>query len=172
MLTLLTTVISFLSGGLPNLLSFFQDRSDKKHELALAQVQFQQQLELQKAGFVAQKELEEVRLDEIKTQTTADIHIADIQAEANQRSALYSHDIAIGQGASQWVINMRASVRPVINFGLFGLIVFVDVFGFYYAIHTNVPFDVALNILWDDETQTIWASVVSFWFGTQAFAKK
>jgi len=67
---------------------------------------------------------------------------------------------------------MRASVRPAITFGLFFLLVFVDVFGFYYAIHTNVPFDTALNILWDDETQTIWASVVSFWFGTQAFARK
>ncbi len=32
-----------------------------------------------------------------------------------------------------------------------------------------MPFDVALNLLWDDETQIIWASVVSFWFGTQAF---
>jgi len=26
--------------------------------------------------------------------------------------------------------------------------------------------------LWDDDTQTIWASIVSFWFGTQAFSKK
>jgi len=35
----------------------------------------------------------------------------------------------------------------------------------------DVPFDVALNLLWDDETQIIWASIVSFWFGTQAFKK-
>ena len=172
MLTLITTLISFLSGGMPKLLDFFQDRSDKKHEVALAQLQIQQQLELQKAGFVAQKELEEVRLDEIKTQTSADMRITEIEAEANQRSAMYAHDIAIGQGAAQWVINMRAAVRPAITFGLFALLVFVDVFGFYYAIHTKVPFDVALQLLWDDETQMIWASVVAFWFGTQAFQKK
>ena len=31
MFTLLTTVISFLSGGVPKLLDFFQDRADKSH---------------------------------------------------------------------------------------------------------------------------------------------
>ena len=39
MMTLITTLISFLSGGLPKLLDFFQDKQDKKHELALAQLQ-------------------------------------------------------------------------------------------------------------------------------------
>ncbi len=32
-MTLLSTLISFLMGGLPKFLDFFQDRSDKKHEL-------------------------------------------------------------------------------------------------------------------------------------------
>jgi len=161
MLTLFSTLISFLSGGLPNLLNFFQDRQDKKHELAMAAMQMDQQLRMQAAGFQSQEHIEEIKT-----------HQLEIQSAADERQALYAHDIAIGQGASQWVINMRASVRPAITFGLFFLLVFVDVFGFYYAIHTNVPFDTALNILWDDETQTIWASVVSFWFGTQAFARK
>jgi hypothetical protein len=49
--------------------------------------------------------------------------------------------------------------------------VFVEVFGFFYAIRTGVDFQIAMNLLWDDETQIIWASVVSFWFGTQAFKK-
>lgn len=160
MLTLFSTLISFLSGGLPKLLDFFQDKSDKKHELALAQLQLEQQLKLQIAGYQSQEHIEEIKTHQI-----------EIQSAADERQALYAHDIAIGQGASQWVIDMRASVRPAITFGLFGLLVFVDIFGFYYAIHTNVPFDQALNILWDDETQIIWSSVVSFWFGTQAFKK-
>lgn len=171
MITLITTILSFLTGGLPKFLDFFQDRSDKKHEIEMANLQFQQQLELQKAGFVAQKELEEVRLDEIKTQTSADIHIADIQASATERSALYQHDIEIAKGASRWVINVRAVVRPFITFGFFGLLVFVDVFGFYYAIHTGVPYIDALSTLWDDETQVLFASIISFWFGSQAFKK-
>ena len=47
MMTLFTTLISFLSGGLPKLLDFFQDKQDKKHELALAQSLVQSQLEMQ-----------------------------------------------------------------------------------------------------------------------------
>mgnify|MGYP000432136452 CR=1 FL=1 len=35
MLTLFSTLVSFLAGGLPKLLDFFQDRADKMHELAL-----------------------------------------------------------------------------------------------------------------------------------------
>jgi len=54
---------------------------------------------------------------------------------------------------------------------MFLLLVFVDVFGFWYAWHTEVPFDAALNQLWDDDTQQIFASVIAFWFGTQSFKK-
>ena len=63
-------------------------------------------------------------------------------------------------------------MRPAITFGLFALLVFVDIFGFYYAWKTGVEFTVAMDQLWDDETQIIWSSVVAFWFGTQAFGKK
>ena len=49
---------------------------------------------------------------------------------------------------------------------------FVEVFGFYYAVKTGVDFSIALDMLWDNETQIVWASVVSFWFGSQAFKSK
>jgi len=29
---------------------------------------------------------------------------------------MYAHDIEIGKGASQWVINLRASVRPMVTY--------------------------------------------------------
>lgn len=161
MLTLFTTLISFLSGGLPKLLDFFQDKQDKKHELALAQIQVQSQLDMQKAGFQAQEHIEEIRTDQIS-----------IQTQASERQALYTHDIEIGKGASQWVINMRAMVRPTITYGLFFLLVIIDIASLWYAWTTNVPFHVMIEAVWDNDTQIIWASVVSFWFGTQAFAKK
>lgn len=168
MLTLLSTLISFLMGGLPKLLDFFQDRADKKHELALARMQTERELELRRAGFEAQAKVEEIRTDQI--QISADVQMA--QTQLAERQALYAHDIAIGQGASQWVINMRASVRPAITYGLFLLLVFVDVAGFAYAWKQGVEFTVMLGQLWDDDTQLIWASVIAFWFGSQAFSKK
>jgi ABC-type phosphate transport system permease subunit len=62
-------------------------------------------------------------------------------------------------------------VRPAITYGMFGLLLFVDVFGFWYAYHTGVGFETALNILWDDDSQQIFASIIAFYFGGQAFKK-
>ena len=161
MITLITTLASFLAGGLPKLLGCFQDRADKSHEMAMARLQTERELELRKAGFEAQQRVEEIRVEGQM-----------IEAASAERSALYAHDIAIGQGASQWMVNLRAGVRPIITYGLFLLLVFVDVAGFVYAWQHGVDFQVMLNNIWDDETQIIWASVISFWFGSQAFGKK
>jgi hypothetical protein len=161
MLTLFTTLVSFLAGGLPKLLGFFQDRADKSHEMAMARLQIERELELRKAGFEAQQRVEEIRVEGQM-----------IEAASAERSALYAHDIAIGQGASQWMVNLRAGVRPIITYGLFLLLVFVDVAGFVYAWQHGVDFQIMLNNIWDSETQIIWASVISFWFGSQAFGKK
>jgi hypothetical protein len=145
----------------PKVLDFFQDKGDKKHELEMAQLQLTRELELQKAGFVQQAKIEEIKLDEIQTTT----------ASAEQQ-ALYTHDIEIGKGASQWAINARSLVRPIITYGLFLLLVFVEINGFIYATNTGVAFPVAMNMLWDEDMKIVWASVLSFWFGSRAFAKK
>ena len=158
MMTMVSTFLSFLAGGLPKILQIFQDRQDKKHELALAQIQEQSQLEMQKAGFQSQEHIEEIRTEQIS-----------IQAQTTERQALYAHDIEIGKGASQWVINLRAMVRPTITYGLFFLLVIIDIAGVWYAWTTNVPFNVMIDAVWDDDTQIIWASVISFYFGTRAF---
>jgi hypothetical protein len=161
MLTLLSTLVSFLAGGLPKILDFVQDRADKKHELLLADMQRQRELELIERGHVAEALIEEIRTDQIAMQT-----------QVQEREALYAHDIAIGQGASQWVVNLRASVRPVITYGMFAMLLGINAFGCYYAVKSGVPFEVALNSLWDSDTAIIFSSIIAFWFGTQAFGKK
>ena len=160
MITLLSTLISFLMGGLPKIMDFFQDKSDKAHELQLARMQTERELQMLERGYAAQARVEEIRTDQVAMQTAV-----------QERQALYAHDIEIGKGASQWVVNARAMVRPTITYGMFVLFAFVEFFGFFFAYHREVPFDQALEILWDNETQIIWSSVVAFWFGTQAFKK-
>ena len=167
MLTLFSSLISFLMGGLPKILEFFQDRADKKHELALAAMQTERELTLKKAGLEAQERIEHIQTEQIQINA----EVTNAQTAMQERQALYAHDIALGQGASTWVTNMRAATRSVITYGMFIMFMFVEVFGFYYAWHTNVEFTVALDNLWDDETQIIWACIVSFWFGGQAFKK-
>jgi len=167
MMTLISTVVSFLMGGVPKILDFMQDRSDKKHEINLAQMQIAQQLELQKAGYQSQERIEAIHLDELKV----DADVKSQEFALKEHEALLAHDTASSVGASQWVVNCRAMVRPAITYGMFLLLAFVDIFGFFYAVKTNVPFDLALNLLWDDDSQQIFASIVAFYFGGQAFKK-
>lgn len=160
MLTLLSTVISFLIGGVPKILDYFQDKSDKEHELTLARMQTEKELQMLERGYAAQARVEEIRTDQVAMQTEANVHMALLQ-----------HDTESAKGASQWVINARAMVRPAITYGMFLLLVFVDVFGFWFAFHREVDFQVALDMLWDAESQQIFASIIAFYFGGQAFKK-
>jgi len=161
MLTLLSTLIGFLSSGLPKVIDFFQDKSDKRHELELARMQTERELNLAEIGYQAQQKVEEIKLEQTQ-----------VEGFYAERQSLYQHDIEIGKGAAQWVINMRAMVRPTITFGLFALLVIVDIAGIAYAWAHGADFKVMMDTVWDDETQAIWASIISFWFGSQAFGKK
>ena len=126
----------------------------------MAKMQNEQALAMAEKGYIASQKVEEIKLDEVNAQTYA-----------QERTALYEYAAKEAEGASQWVINARAMVRPGITYGMFALLAFVDVFGFYYAIKTGVAFDSALDQLWDDDSQQIFASIIAFYFGGQAFKK-
>lgn len=171
MLTMISTLLSFLSGGLPKILDFFQDKQDKKHELELARLQIERELQLAKEGYAAQQRIEEVKLDEIKTQTEADTRQALIGAQQSEMEMLYKHDMALGEGTSQWLKDLRASVRPVITYGFFFLLCSIDVAIAYKGFSNGVEFNELANQLWDDETQALFASIIAFHFGGRAFGK-
>ena len=171
MLTLLSTLISFLMGGLPKLLEFFQDRADKQHELQLAQMQIERELQLRKAGFEAQERVEHIRSEQLQNEATSNANLAVIGAQQAEMQAIYAHDTALNEGTSTWMKNLRASVRPVITYGFFLLLVFVDIGGFWYGYYMSVPFNDLLEMLWDNETQALFASIIAFHFGGRAFGK-
>jgi hypothetical protein len=161
MLTLISTALSFLMGGLPKLMDFFQDKSDKSHELQLAKMQTEREMQMLKEGYIAQARVEEIRTEQIAIQTAE-----------KEREALYSHDIAIGQGASQWVINLRASVRPVVTYLFVLLLIVVDIASIWWAWSSGAAFAESVTLIFDGDEMQILASIIAFWFGTQAFSKK
>jgi hypothetical protein len=158
---MVSTFLSFLAGGLPKILQIFQDRQDKKHELALVAAQKERELALAERGFIAQARVEEIKLEQVQTQTAAE-----------ERQALYSHDVEIGKGASQWMINLRASVRPVVTYIFVLELVAINIAGVWYAYNTGVPFAAAMAEVFSDDEMLILSSIIAFWFGTQAFGKK
>ena len=161
MMTMVSTFLSFLAGGLPKILQIFQDRQDKKHELALVAAQKERELALAERGFIAQARVEEIKLEQIQTQTAGE-----------ERQSLYEHDMKIGEGASQWMINLRASVRPVVTYIFVLELVIINVAGVWYAYTTGIPFAIAMENVFSDDEMLILSSIIAFWFGTQAFGKK
>ena len=161
MLSLISSLLGFAAGGLPKVLDFVQDRGDKKHELALMAMQRERELALAKEGFIAQTKVEEIKTEQIAMQT-----------QAQEKLAMWKHDMKIGEGASTWVINLRASVRPVVTYLFVGLLIVVDIAGIWYAYSTGVAFAQAMEMVFSDDEMAILAAIISFWFGSQAFNKK
>ena len=161
MMTLLTTLISFLAGGLPKILEFFQDRQDKSHELNIIKMQTERELALAAQGFIAQERIEEIRTDQVA-----------LQAQSDTIQAALKHDAKLADGASQWVIDLRSSVRPIVTYIFVLELLIINIAAMWWAINTGVDFALALDLVFSDDEMTIVSSIVAFWFGTQAFAKK
>ena len=105
MLSLISTLGGLLISGLPKLLEFFQDKADKKHELALAEMQTIREKELVAMGFAAQAKVEEIRSDQIAMQT-----------EADMTKEAYEHDAKVLEKAAGWASTYVATVRPTITY--------------------------------------------------------
>jgi hypothetical protein len=161
MLSLISSLMGFAAGGLPKLIDVYQQKGDQKHELALMAAQREREIALAKEGFVAQARVEEIKTEQIEMQT-----------QAQEKLAMWKHDMKIGEGASTWVINLRASVRPVVTYLFVGLLIVVDVAGIWYAYSTGVAFAEAIEVIFSDDEMAILAAIISFWFGSQAFNKK
>jgi hypothetical protein len=153
--------MGFAAGGLPKVLDFVQDRGDKKHELAMMAANREREIALAREGFIAQARVEEIKTEQIEMQT-----------QAQEKLAMWKHDMKIGEGGSTWVINLRASVRPVVTYIFVLLLVVVDVAGIWYAYSTGVAFAEAMDMVFSDDEMAILAAIISFWFGSQAFQKK
>lgn len=171
MLTLLSTLISFLMTGMPSILNFFQDKSDKKHELELARMQTEREIQMLAAGYAAQAKIEDIKTEQIELQTNAATTQAVIGAQQAEMQALYAHDIEIGKGASQWVTDLRASTRSILTLGFYFLLVLIDVGVFIHGYRMDADFNDMANQLWDEDTRIMFAAIITFHFGGRAFGK-
>ena len=97
MITLLGSLLGFTTSFLPSILSFFQAKDDRKHELSMVAAQASAQAKLQ----------------------TGKIQEAHVNADIREIESLHDHDRAAISKASRWVVNLSASVRPVITYLFF-----------------------------------------------------
>ena len=66
---------------------------------------------------------------------------------------------------------LRASVRPIIAYALFILFATVKTAALFKLLDEGIDLTSGLVAVWDAETQALFATVMSFWFGQRALAK-
>ena len=168
MLSLISTLGGLLVSGLPKLLEFFQNKADQSHEIALARIQNEMQLQLAAQGFAAQQRIEEIRTDQVA-----------MESEAKMTEAALQHDAKVLSKASRWVVNYVATVRPtvtyifvlellLINAGLVYFLLFKEGLGML----TVEQFIAATNLIFSDDEMAMLGGIIGFWFGSRGWSRK
>jgi hypothetical protein len=174
MLSLFSTLGGLLISGLPKLLEYFQNKADQKHELALAQMQTERELQLAAAGFAAQARVEEIRTEQVALQTEAQM----AEAEAGMVKGAQEHDKAVLAKASRWVANYVGTVRPTITYIFVVELVCINAFlCFYLWQHPGLitSMDDVLrytDIIFSPDEMAMLGGIIGFWFGSRGWGKK
>ena len=167
MLSLISTLGGLLISGLPRVLDFFQDKSDKKQELALAQMQTERELSLAREGFLAQQKVEEIRTDQIAMQT-----------EAQMQNAALAHDEKIMEKASPWIVNYVGTVRPTVTYIFVLELVAINLFLAWNIIVmpgviTNMDDVIKMaDVVFSEDEMAMLGGIIGFWFGSRGWSKK
>jgi len=167
MLSLLSTLGGLLVSGLPKLLEFFQNKADQKHELALARLQTERELQLAAVGFAAQARIEEIRTDQVQMET-----------DARMTEAALAHDQKVLDKASRWVANYVGTVRPTVTYIFVFELLAINLFLCYYLwsnpqLIQNID-DVLkyADIVFSSDEMAMLGGIIGFWFGSRGWSKK
>jgi hypothetical protein len=167
MLSLFSTLGGLLISGLPKLLDFFQNKADQRHELALARVQMELQLQMMAQGFAAQQKIEEIRTDQIAMETDAQMTVA-----------AYDHDKKIMEEASRWVVNFVGTVRPMVTYIFVLELCAINAWIAYY-VYSNPRLVLSMedlirvsDIIFSTDEMAMLGGIIGFWFGSRSWSKK
>ena len=148
MITILGSLIGFAGSALPKVFDMVDDWQDRKHELSM----MDRQIEASKLSHTQ-------KIEELK-----------IEAYISESKALYQHDRSMK--STGFMAGLRASVRPVITYLFFTLFAVIKGTALYGLIYTDgIVWELAIQTLWDEETQGIFAAIISFWFGSRALQR-
>mgnify|MGYP003133497441 FL=1 len=147
MITLLGSLLGFGTSFLPEVLNYFKRGQEQKHELQ----RMKMEIELM------------AKRSEFKIQEL------DKEAEIKETEGLYKHDSVDAGG---FINALRGSVRPVITYVFFGLFVAIKVTALISLMNLpEMQLNMALSMIWDDQTAGLFSAIMAFWFGNRAVSK-
>lgn len=145
MIALLGSLLGFGTSFLPQVLNFFQQKQEHKNKL------------------------EEMRLmGELKAQgVDLELKILDKKAEIEETRQLYKY----ANPTSGFSAGLAASVRPVITYLFFALFMASKAVVMIKVMEQGGDWTESVELIFDDETQALFAAIMSFWFGNRAVSK-
>ena len=167
MLSLISTLGGLLISGLPKLLEYFQNKADQKHELALARVQTERELQLAAAGFAAQAKVEEIRTEQVAMET-----------DARMTEAALAHDAKVLEKASTWVSSYVGTVRPTVTYIFVLELVAINAFMAWYlyqqpGLITSIDDVIRYSdLIFSSDEMAMLGGILGFWFGSRTWGKK
>lgn len=144
MLTLLGSLLGFISAAFPKVFEFFQQKQNNTLQLEIVKAQ----------------------IEAAKSNQEFDLKMFNQKKDFEEQRLLIQHDMMMKDNF------LSSSVRPVITYLFFFIFAAVKISMIWHAISTGDDFYSAMQMAWDEETQAIFAAIISFWFGSRAIQKK
>ena len=153
MLTIISAIIGFVGGFIPELLKLWNKKEDNKHELAVLDKQIE-----------ANRLLHEQKLEEINTQADIKESIALYEASKIEQTGVKWADVFLA------VYN--GTVRPTITYGFVGLYMWVKFTMIYtYMWIQELPAIQTAQAVWTEFDNSALMLVLGYYFG-QRMAQK
>lgn len=141
MLAVLSAIGGVLASAIPEVIKYFKDKQDKKHELEIMKLQ----IERDKLGHA-------YKMEEIA-----------VQGDIEEAKAIYNCAVP----KEGWVSGLNALVRPLITFVFFGTYVATKFATYSIMAHASV-WQQALNTIWTENDFALMCAVLGFWFGNRS----
>jgi|TARA_R110000787_G_scaffold109775_2_gene218355 hypothetical protein len=145
MIALLGSLLGFSTSFLPQVLGLFQAKQEHKNKIELMTLQ----AKMASQGIDLQ------------------IKVLDKQAEIEETKAIYNY----ANPSSGFAAGLSASVRPVITYMFFALFMATKIVVMLKVLEQGGNWQEGVTLMFDQETQGLFAAVVSFWFGQRSVSK-
>jgi hypothetical protein len=144
MMTLLASIAGFITSIIPEFVRLKKEKHDKEHELKIIDRQ----------------------IEYSKLCQGNDISTLGIKRDLSEISALYS----TYKTGINWVDTFNGTVRPMITYCFFGFYVYIKSIQYKYMVNMDIVLE-NVELIWNSDDQTIFAGIISFYFGQRAFNK-
>ncbi len=152
MIPIISLFLGFLSSSIPSFFKYLETRQQLKYNVQLATLQ----LEATIRNIEAVEEIEKIK--------------------KNLDDTISARNADLDSGGGAFAEFLRASVRPIITYSLFGLFLAVKIISIFVLMNAGLTLEnmeLATKIILDEVTLSMIATIGGFWFGSRVvFGKK